>query len=139
MNRPILHVAPYLIGMEYLVGNINLWLRDESAGDVIYVICGIGGIGKTTIAKYVYNLNFKRFDSCSFLANIRETSEQHDGLVGLQRQLLSNIFKRDEKNISNVDEGIIRIEHALRCKKVLVVLDNVDQRCHLDSIIGMYA
>ena len=110
--------------MEYRVGNINLWLRNESAGDGIVVIFGIGGIGKTTIAKYVYNLNFKRFDSSSFLANIRETSKKYNGLVGLQNQLLSNIFRRDEKNISNVDEGII----SLGCKKVLVVLDDVDQR-----------
>ncbi|XP_057503011.1 LOW QUALITY PROTEIN: disease resistance protein RPV1-like [Actinidia eriantha] len=137
LDHPVLHVAPYLIGMEYRVENINLWLRDESSSDGIVVICGVGGIGKTTIAKYVYNLNFKRFDGSSFLANIRETSEQHNGLVGLQRQLLSNIFKGRE-NISNFDEGIIRIENALRCKKVFVVLDDVDQRYQLDALIGMH-
>ncbi|GMP63361.1 hypothetical protein CsSME_00025081 [Camellia sinensis var. sinensis] len=137
LNRTVLNVAPYLIGIGSRVKNISLWLQDESTDVGIAVIYGMGGIGKTTIAKFVYNLNFERFEASSFLANVREISERSNGLIRLQRQLLSDILKRKKEKISSVDEGIIKIKDAIGCKRVLVVLDDVDQRDQFDAIIGM--
>ncbi|KAL7235620.1 hypothetical protein ACSBR1_019002 [Camellia fascicularis] len=137
LNRKILSVAPCLIRMDYRVTSINLWLQDESTDVGVLVICGMGGIGKTTIAKFVYNLNYRRFEGSSFLANIREVSEQPNGLVRLQRQLLSDILKRKKENIHSVDEGIIKIKDVVSCKRSLVVLDDVDQVDQLDALIGI--
>ncbi|KAL7205661.1 hypothetical protein ACSBR2_018563 [Camellia fascicularis] len=97
----------------------------------------MGGIEKTTIAKFVYNLNYKSFEGSSFLANIREVSEQPNGLVRLQRQLLSDILKRKKENIHSVDEEIIKIKDVVSCKRSLVVLDDVDQVDQLDALIGI--
>ncbi|CAL5329887.1 unnamed protein product [Camellia sinensis] len=137
VNRKILSVAPCLIGMDSRVTSINLWLQDESTDVGVLVICGMGGIGKTTIPKFVYNLNYRRFEGSSFLANIREVSEQPNGLVRLQRQLLSDILKRKKENIHSVDEGIIKIKDVVSCKRSLVVLDDVDQVDQLDALIGI--
>ncbi|PSS00317.1 TMV resistance protein like [Actinidia chinensis var. chinensis] len=137
LNRKVLYVAPYMIGMEYRVRNINSWLQDKSADVGIAVIYGMGGIGKTTIAKDAYNSNFNKFEGSSFLASIREISQRPDGLVRLQRQLLSDILKKKEEQINCVDEGIIKIKDYIGCKRVLVVLDDVDCRDHFDKIIGM--
>ncbi|KAL7205651.1 hypothetical protein ACSBR2_018556 [Camellia fascicularis] len=101
------------------------------------MICGMGGIGKTTITKIVYNRNFDRFEDSSFLANVRETTKQFNGLVRLQRQLLSDIFKRKVEKIHNVDEGIIKIKDAISCKNVLAILDDVDELDQVHATFGM--
>lgn len=97
----------------------------------------MGGIGKTTIAKTAYNQNFEKFDGSSFLANVREASEQFNGLVRLQRQLLSDILKKKAQKVHNVDEGVIKIKNAVSCKRVLLVLDDVDDFDQLNAVTGM--
>ncbi|XP_059653214.1 disease resistance protein RPV1-like isoform X2 [Cornus florida] len=137
LNRTVLSVGPYPIGIDSRVKDINSWVQDGSTDVGIVTICGMGGIGKTTIAKTVYNLNFDRFEGSSFLANIREISEQPNGLVSLQKRLLSDIVKGRKEKISCVDEGIIKIRDALCCKRVLVVLDDVDQLDQLNAVLIM--
>ncbi|KAK2980736.1 hypothetical protein RJ640_002548 [Escallonia rubra] len=137
VKRIVLNVAPHLIGLDLRARNINSWLRDGSNDVGIVAICGMGGIGKTTIAKYLYNLNCERFDSSNFLASIREVSEQPTGLLRLQRQLLSDVLKGKNENIFDVDQGIIRIQEALCRRKVLVVEDDVDRVDQLYAVLGM--
>ena len=103
----------------------------------ITAICGMGGIGKTTIAKYLHNWNFSRYEGSSFLANVREIAKQQDGLIRLQRQLLSDILNGRKEKIYNVDEGIIKIRDSLCGKKVLIVLDDVEKPDQLDTVLGM--
>ncbi|GFY94383.1 disease resistance protein (TIR-NBS-LRR class) family [Actinidia rufa] len=137
LNRTVLNVAPHPIGIDTRVKNINLWLQDGSTEVGVLAIYGMGGIGKTTVAKTAYNLNFDKFDGSSFLANIREASEQPNGLVRIQRQLLSDILKKKAEKVYNVDEGIIKIKNAVSCKRVLLVVDDVDQLDQLNAVIGM--
>lgn len=58
MHTPFI-VASYPIGIDSRVKYINSWLNDGSADDGIILVNGIGGIGKTTIVKFVYNLDLE--------------------------------------------------------------------------------
>ncbi|KAM7478661.1 hypothetical protein LguiA_026874 [Lonicera macranthoides] len=136
LDRAILYVGHHLVGMQSRVKNIDSWVQNSSTNEDILVICGMGGIGKTTIAKFVYNSNAQRFERNCFLGSVAEKSHQPNGLVNLQAQLLSSILKGKRKEISDVDEGIIKINEAMYCKRILVVIDNVDEVEQLDALLG---
>ncbi|PRQ20697.1 putative winged helix-turn-helix DNA-binding domain-containing protein [Rosa chinensis] len=99
-------------------------------------IWGMGGIGKTTIAKAVYNKFCDSFEGSSFLANVRETTKQPNGLVRLQEQLLCDILKTTKIKVGSVDRGINLIKDRLRCRRVLVIIDDIDQLDQQYAIAG---
>ncbi|KAH0698792.1 hypothetical protein KY284_013007 [Solanum tuberosum] len=137
VNRSILSVAPYLIGIHFRVNNICLWLQHKTDDVGIWGICGMGGIGKTTIAKYAFNSNFESFERSSFLYNVRDFSESTDGLIYLQKQFLSDILDGRKIDIQSVEDGINQIKSAVYGKRVLVVLDDIDEVEQLAAIVGM--
>jgi hypothetical protein len=80
------------------------------------------GIGKTTIAKVVFNQLCYGFDGSCFLSNINETSNQFNGLVPLQKQLLHDILKQDAANINCEDRGKVLIKERLCANEFLLLL-----------------
>ncbi|CAL9006581.1 unnamed protein product [Prunus brigantina] len=137
LSRTPLSVAPNLVGMHPRVERINFWLQRRSTDVGILVMYGMSGIGKTTIAKTVYNSNFRIFEGSSFLENIKEVSQQPNGLVQIQTQLLSDILNGTKMKIRNVSEGLIKLEDAISSKRVLLVLDDVDHMDQLDAVLRM--
>ncbi|XP_039162815.1 disease resistance protein RPV1-like [Eucalyptus grandis] len=94
----------------------------------------MGGVGKTTLAKVVFNQLSSSFQGCSFLGDIRESSRRN-GLVHLQKQLLSEFLdSRFTDNICDTDDGINKIKRILCNKKVLIILDDVDEKEQLKSL-----
>ncbi|KAI8532375.1 hypothetical protein RHMOL_Rhmol11G0210200 [Rhododendron molle] len=114
---------------------VNFWLKDKSGEVGILLMCGMGGTEKTTITKFVFNSNYGRFDTACFLQNISEVAKGHNGLVRLQRQLLSDILRKEERKVTDVDDGCRRMMYALRNKRVLV-LDDVDHKDQLFALAG---
>ncbi|XVF29006.1 hypothetical protein REPUB_Repub15cG0082800 [Reevesia pubescens] len=96
----------------------------------------MGGIGKTTIAKAVYNSVCDGFDGSSLLSDIKDFSTQPNGLASIQQQLLSDILNRKRNRIKNVDRGINLIQERLCCRRVFIVLDDVDDSTQLNSLVG---
>ncbi|KAK2420078.1 disease resistance protein RPV1 [Trifolium repens] len=99
---------------------------------------GMGGSGKTTIAKAIYNEIGRNFDGRSFLANVREVWKQTAEQVHLQEQILFDIFKGTTTKIQNIDSGKVILKDRLCHKKVLLILDDVNESEQLDALCGSY-
>ncbi|XP_018723888.2 disease resistance protein RUN1-like [Eucalyptus grandis] len=110
-------------------------MLDVESDDVKFLaIHGMGGVGKTTLTKVVFNRLSSRFQGCNFLSDVRESSERQ-GLVHLQKQLLSKFLDCCYiDQISEVDHGIDMIKRVLHNKKVLIVLDDVDENKQLKNL-----
>ena len=98
-------------------------------------IYGMGGLGKTTLARVIYDEFRSHFEGFCFIANIREDSKIQ-GLPQLQQQLLADILEDQNIKIRNVYEGVDMIKKRLRHKKVLLVIDDVDRLDQLDKLVG---
>ncbi|XP_050241116.1 TMV resistance protein N-like [Quercus robur] len=131
-------VCEDLVGMDSRVEEMLGSYLGEGLGDVHFVgICGMGGMGKTTLAQEIYRRISSNFEVSKFIANVREETK-NQGLVSLQKQLLSKTLMESEINISNVYEGINVIRNTLCNKKVFIVLDDVDGEEQLEALAGKH-
>ncbi|XP_073260034.1 disease resistance protein Roq1-like [Populus alba] len=138
LNPRYMKVATYPVGIDSQVKDIISMLCVGTNEVRIVGIYGMPGIGKTTIAKAVFNQIYDQFEVSRCLSNIRERLDQHKGLLQLQ-QLLRDAFTgfiRLHDDIGDDDEGIKLIKREFFLKRVLVILDDVDQLEHLRGLAG---
>ncbi|CAI0427648.1 unnamed protein product [Linum tenue] len=124
-----------LIGIDSHVEEVTKLLNLGGGGVEIVGIYGMGGIGKTTIAKAVYNEVRAQLDRYCFVEDVREILVGHDGIINLQSKIISGILRIDYK-VKDASEGIRMIRERVCQHKVLIVLDNVDDRFEFDQMLG---
>ncbi|XP_063943688.1 TMV resistance protein N isoform X3 [Daucus carota subsp. sativus] len=139
INPLTLDVAKYPVGLDPRVKALTTLLSSGTEGVIRIGIHGMGGVGKTTLAKAVYNQNIQGFQGSCFLANVREVLKRENGLVCLQQKLMDTILKRKSDKIDNVDQGIELIRARICSKKVLIVIDDLDSKRPLEFLEGPFA
>ncbi|ONI21285.1 hypothetical protein PRUPE_2G057800 [Prunus persica] len=130
------NVAKYPVGIQSCVQDVEKLLDVGGNGRRMVGIWGTSGIGKTTIAKAIWNAIAHKFEGSCFLSNVRENSMSDGDLIKLQEALLHKILGGEWK-IHSVDEGIGVIKKRLSHKQILLILDDVNQLKQLDNLAGV--
>lgn len=115
----------HIVGKNVHMERLNPLLSVKSKNEVRVIgIWGMGGIGKTTIAKCLYEEYSRQFDSSCFIENVRILAEK--GLPYLQEKLISNLQgQKQETSLWCVEKGYNSVKSNLK-DKVFLVLDDVD-------------
>ncbi|KAK6160085.1 hypothetical protein DH2020_003466 [Rehmannia glutinosa] len=136
LNNTPLGVAKYPVGLDT---RLQVWLKklDVKANDVrIIGFYGMGGIGKTTLAKALYNKLIVHFKKRSFISSVREESHKPNGLGSLQGKLIASLNLSSQETISDTRKGIVYIKQITHTEPVLLVLDDVDNSNQLHVLAG---
>ncbi|PRQ59651.1 putative winged helix-turn-helix DNA-binding domain, leucine-rich repeat domain, L [Rosa chinensis] len=111
-------------------------LLDLGEDDVRVVgVYGMPGIGKTTIARAIYDELVCQFDHYCFLENVKE-GFKHNGAIHMQEELLSRIFEKSVRSLGTLSRGSKMIMDRLSKKKVLLVLDDVENFNQIEELLG---
>ncbi|KAF8035686.1 hypothetical protein BT93_C1651 [Corymbia citriodora subsp. variegata] len=113
-------------------------LLDVGSDGVCFVgVHGMGGIGKTTLTTVLYNKLSLHFEGCCFLQDVRVHWQPPSGPLDLQKKLLLHFVNSSIiDQIKDVDAGTKMIKRVLCKKRVLIVLDDLDNKEQFEKLAG---
>ncbi|CAH8278247.1 unnamed protein product [Arabidopsis lyrata] len=102
----------------------------------IVAVVGMGGIGKTFLAKKLLEKLKRKIGSHVFIESVRETSKAHGfDKLKLQKTLVDGLLPNEDIICDNENPLEVWKDHLLK-KKVAVVLDDVHGKEQVNALLG---
>ncbi|XP_057731047.1 disease resistance protein RPV1-like isoform X2 [Arachis stenosperma] len=123
-----------LIGIQPRVADLErrLKLTSEDVPFQILEILGMSGIGKTVLAKILFDRISYQFDACCFIQDVNHIHKMHGrgATTKIQKQIIHQLFQEEDLQFLSSPEIVKMLQNRL-CnpnlpKRALIVLDDVD-------------
>lgn len=102
----------------------------------VVAVVGMGGIGKTFLAKKLLEKLKRKIGSHVFIESVRETSKAHGfDKLKLQKTLVDGLLPNEDIICDNENPLEVWKDHLLK-KKVAVVLDDVHGKEQVNALLG---
>ncbi|XP_070665684.1 disease resistance protein RPV1-like [Malus domestica] len=128
-----------LVGMDSRLQKMDSLLCPEVDNVRFVGIWGMGGIGKTTIARAMYDKINHHFEGRCFLENVKgrfPSTDAGEAPLDMQAEILSSITNMKVGSSEILRNGFQKMMERVGRKKVLLVLDNVESSSQIEALIG---
>ncbi|MED6184548.1 hypothetical protein PIB30_048443 [Stylosanthes scabra] len=125
-----------LVGIRKPLQDLKSLVHANGSNDVRVIgIWGMGGIGKSTIAKALFLSLRSEYATGYFLYNVRQQTEK-GRMPQMKNKLLRILLEDKDLDAGVPNVALARVSRRLCHKKVVVVLDDVDNAEQVRKLVG---
>ncbi|KAJ1406528.1 Virus X resistance protein-like, coiled-coil domain [Sesbania bispinosa] len=120
-------VEEFIVGLDEDINKVVEWLLNQDQNCRVVYICGMGGLGKTTLAKTVYHYNAVRrhFEGFAW-AYISQQCKKRDVWEGILLKLTSPSKEERDEIVKMKDEELAKkLYKVQKERKCLIILDDI--------------